>query len=152
MDTVFNKIHPEEMHDNEILAVVFHRTAAILYYLYVVWGLVSVAINTPEFITESSHEFSDFFQMMVPPVALAAALGATFFPRWGRLEMYAASALSSLIVVFLITSVISAFNHPELPRLWANLVLNTSPLVVPVMRTGFIFRILIWKHRTNRSH
>jgi Co/Zn/Cd efflux system component len=119
--------------------------------MYVAWGIAAVIVNMPEFLAESGHDFGDFFQMLVPPVALAAALGATFFPRWGRMEMFAASALATLVVIFLIISVINAINHPELPRMWVNLILNTSPIVVPSMRAGFIFRTLVWEAYTTRS-
>ena len=144
-DTVFNKINPEGMHPNEILAIVFHRSAFILYCMYAIWGIVSVFANYHEFATEPSHDFGDFFQMLVPPVAVVAAIGALHFPKWGRMEMFAASALATLIVVFLIIYTIQAISHPELPRLWANLVLNTTHLVVPVMRAGFVFRTLVWE-------
>lgn len=149
-NTVFNKINPEGMHSNEILAIVLHRTAAILYYMYTAWGLVSIGINMPEFLTEHGHEFGDFFLFLVPPIALCAGLGATQFPKWGRMEMFAASALVSLIIIFDIIGGINAWNNPEHPRLWANLLLNTTPIVLPVMRAGFIFRTLVWQSKKQK--
>lgn len=145
-NTVFNKINPEGMHPNEILAIVFHRTTAILYFMYAVWGIAAVWVNlSTEFPREAVHDFGDFFQMLVPFVALAACAGATFFPRLGRLELLAESSLATLVAVFLVIAAINAIHHPEAPRLWPNLILNSTPLVLMIMRAGYIFRTLVWE-------
>lgn len=141
MDTIFNKLQPDLMHPNEILAVVFHRTAAILYAIYAAWGVAAFLANLTDFISEGGHDFFDYFVMLVTPVALSAFFGALFFPRTGRLEMFAASALATLVAVFIVLTIIG----PHGPNFMQNVILNTTHLVVPVMRVGFIFRTLVWE-------
>jgi hypothetical protein len=143
MNTVFNKLQPDLMHPNEILAVVFHRTAAILYAIYAAWGVAAFITNFEQFALENGHDFFDYFTMLVTPVAVTAFVGALFFPKTGRLEMFAASALATLIVVFLVLSFIAG--DQQEPHFWQNFILNTTHLVVPVMRVGFIFRTLVWE-------
>lgn len=150
-NTVFNKINPETMHPNEVLAIVFHRTAFILYCMYALWGFWSLAINLPDFVSESSHDFSDFFYFLVPVPAILAAVGAAKFPKWGRMEMFAASALVGFIGIFLVIGLIGAIQHPDIPRLWQNLILNTTHVVLPSMRAGFVFRTLVWEAYLKRS-
>lgn len=150
-DTVFNKVDPDTMHPNEVLAIVFHRTAVILYLMYAVWGLVSVALNLGDFLGEDSHDFSDFFYFLVPVPALLAGIGALHFPKWGRMEMFAASALVGFICIFLVIGLVGAIQHPEFPRLWQNLILNTTHVVLPIMRVGFVFRTLVWEAYRKRS-
>lgn len=141
MDTIFNKLQPDLMHPNEVLAVVFHRTAAILYAIYAAWGVAAFGANLGDFLAEGGHDYFDYFTMLVTPVAVTAFFGALFFPRTGRLEMFAASALATLVAVFL---GLSFFGVHE-GNFWQNIILNTTHLVVPVMRAGFIFRTLVWE-------
>lgn len=151
MNTVFNKIHPDTMHPNEVLAIVFHRTAFILYTMYTAWALYGVATNLPDFLSEDAHDFSDFFYFLVPLPAILAAIGALRFPKWGRMEMFAASALATFIGIFLVLGLINAIQHPDIPRLWQNEILNTTHIVLPVMRAGFVFRTLVWEAYLKRS-
>lgn len=143
INTIFNKIDPDRMHANEILAVYYHRSAATLYALYAAWGVAAFINNIPSFTTESSHDFFDFFTTLVAPVAVAAFFGALYFPRTGRLELFAAAALATLVVVFLVLTGLSAVHSTD-PRAWVNFILNITHLVIPISRVAFIFRTLVW--------
>lgn len=150
-NTIFNRIDPDTMHPNEVLAVVFHRTAFILYCIYTLWAITGAAFNWNDFTHEAAHDFSDFFSFLVAPCAALAAIGALKFPKWGRMEMFAAATLVGFILIFLIIGFINAYNHPDISRLWLNLILNTTHIVLPVMRAGFVFRTLVWEAFIRRS-
>lgn len=133
--TVFYNVkNPIIQQSNQILAVYFHRVAALSYFFYTVWALISFL--------DARSDDQDWFPLYVMPIALGASLGATFFPRTGRLELFASGSLIVLICIFLWLATASSIHHGS--DTWAaNLALNLTHLIVPVARTIFILKQLL---------
>lgn len=137
-DTVFNPIDKQAT-ANEVMATILHRTAFTLYSIYTIWGILVAIDNLPNL--NLGNPYVDFFGFFFAPIAATAAFGALYFPRHGRLEMYAASALVPLIVAYLIFISHNAFNgDPDAIR---NLVLNSAHLVLPSAKVVFIYKTLV---------
>lgn len=141
--TVFSRPDEGWALSNEMLAVYFHRSAATMYMLYFVWAVVKFGTYLPVMHLDTDVNFGDLFPLYIVPVALAACIGATFFPKLGRLEMFAASALVPLVLVYIIIGIVLNLDGLH-PVHWDNVPLNLVHLVVPAARVVFIVRTLVW--------
>jgi len=118
---------------NQVLAVSYHRTAATTYFVYLVWGILS---------SVDDDHYQDWFPFLIVVASFLAFIGANCFPSTGRIELFAASALTVLILTFIMLTLVHAVTvHPGT---WsANLVLDASFLIIPVSRISFIIRQLL---------
>jgi len=137
-NSVFNK-HKHYDYPNEMLAIYYHRSAATLYLIYAVWGMFSFFHSIPTF-ELAAPDFKELFPLYIVPIALTSMVGATFFPRTGRLEMFASAGLASLVTFYITLSFIQGFQG-DIDRI-VNSTLNLAHLVVPISRVAFIFRTL----------
>lgn len=121
---------------SDTLATLFHRTAATVYMLYAAWGFSSTLRGIPS-VDSAFGDFSQFvFSFFVLVVALLACVGATFFPKTGRLELFAGASFAGLIFfVYLLSQIIDGSVDGA--------VLITSILVLPIARSVFIYLTLI---------
>jgi hypothetical protein len=137
INTVFNKIQDPPKHPNEVLAIFFHRTAAVLYFIYAIWGISSIALRIPSISEELGSIPQIVFSALVVLVTVPCCIGATFFPRLGRLELFSSSSFAMLLVIYegliLIEGLEGNMHH------LVSFILILSTLVVPVSRASFIY-------------
>lgn len=138
--SVFNPMRVGYIPPTMVISMLFHRTAATVYLLYAIWGLITGFGTSPTLDDQGSELFSNFFSLSVVLAAIPACVGATFFPRTGRLEMYAASAFTGLMVVYLVFSLGRVITGESQ---WGSIVLLLSILVIPIARFSFIFLTLV---------
>lgn len=144
--TVFNPIGVDWRSD-KVLAVLFHRSAVTLYLIYFLWAVVALIASSPILIVGQSDLVSYLLSLFILPIASLCTIGALYFPRMARLEMYSAGSLASLVVIYEVFVFISAIQgHPTAD----GFVLNLSHLVIPVVRVVFIYLTLI-KQADNSS-
>lgn len=143
--TVFSNI-PKNAVADKILAILFHRSAAMLYLIYAAWGLTSMFGFTPIIILTEAGEFQRVFAVAIFAFSTAAFFGALFFPRRGRLELFAGAGVSALIAFYVGSLFLAGFmgNDPDAAKI-PGAVYGASHLVVPIARTIFIYLTLIKK-------
>lgn len=140
-DTVFRnqKVYA---HPNERLAITFHRASVVMYLLFAIWGIASLRISLPAMMNPDFRAFDDWFSIYIIPASLAAAVGATYFPRMARLEMFSAGALVGLVSVFLgfvAWEAIVLGSDSAARNIWIDIAL----VVIPVSRIIIIFGSLV---------
>jgi len=139
-NTVFNPIGPDWKPD-KVLAVLFHRSAATLYLIYALWSVAAIFGSIPSIVQLQGDLVQDFFSLLVAPIAFAAFVGAVYFPKLARLEMYTAASLVTLVFVYEIFVAITFFQGD--PSKGVGFILNLSHLVIPTARIIFIYVTLI---------
>jgi len=138
--TVFHRIG-DDWGPDKVLAVLYHRSAATLYLIYFLWGIASIFGSIPTLVEAQGDFFQIAFSTLVLPTAFCALLGATFFPKFARLEMYSAASLVTLVLVYEVFIAL-AFFQGDVAR-GVSFVLNSSFLVIPISRVIFIYLTLI---------
>lgn len=133
--TVFQRV-PIGAHPNELLAAWFARGMAITYTTYVVWAALTFSSSMPH-VLESQGELWDWvFSLMTLLGSTIAVVGATFFPRTGRLEMFAGAGVIGLIAAYIILGLVGGWTA-------RGAIILGSLLVMPIIRTVWIYRTLI---------
>lgn len=143
--TVFSPIKKDWTLD-KILAVLFHRTAVTLYFLYFLWGIATILRLLPGVLSFHGDIITTAFALLVIPIALLACIGALYFPKYARLEMYTAASFVTLVIgyeIFVVIDVVIADVIPGETVLSTSLILITSRLVVPLARLSFIYASLM---------
>lgn len=143
--TVFAPIERNAGADR-ILAVLFHRSAATVYFIYAVWGVVSFRGIIPSILFTQGTFFQQLFSVAMVVAAVTGCVGATFFPKTGRTELFAGLAVASLLTYYVITLFFVGFGLADLPMdvaKQAAAIYGASHLVLPIARSVFIFRTLI---------
>lgn len=138
--SVFNPMRVGSIPPTMVIAMLFHRTAATVYLLYALWGIVTGFGTSPTLDDHNSELFSNFFSLFVVLTAIPASVGATFFPRTGRLEMFSASAFTGLMLVYLAFSLGRVITGEAQ---WGSIILLLSILVLPIARFSFILITLV---------
>lgn len=138
--TVFNPIG-KEWYPDKVLAVLFHRSAATLYLIYFFWALSSIFWEIPSIILLQGDVVQIIFSIVVMPIAFCAFIGALYFPKLARLEMYAASSLVTLVVIYEIFIAWRFFLGDS--DYGVSFILNLSHLVIPVSRIIFTYVTLV---------
>ena len=139
-NTVFSPMDKIWIPD-KVLAVLFHRSAATLYLIYSLWGITSIFGSLPSIVAAQGDIVQIVFSLMVAPISFAAFVGALYFPKFARLEMYTASALFTLVGLYELV-VFWQFTQGN-PSYGPQFVLNISHLVIPGSRVLFIYLTLI---------
>jgi len=123
-----------------ILAVLYSRTAATLYLIYFVWSVTALTVGIPTVLRAQGDFGLLVFAILVMATSAPMLVGASCFPRLGRLELYASSAFVVLALFYLVIVAINVLvGHGAL----AGFVLISSVLVVPLSRSAFIFWTLL---------
>jgi len=147
--SVFSPLDPEkDHHPNETLAVLFHRTAATLYFLYAIWGLTTTWSGIPTLIEANGDIWQFFFSFGVFLICVPACIGATFFPHTARLELFTGSGFIAAIIVFMAFQLSSAFQ--DIAH-FGGFALLATILVVPLSRGIMIYRTLIKQAKDNEE-
>lgn len=138
-NSVFNRT-PRGLPMNDVLAVLFHRSAATLYLIYVFWAAISIVGGIPSVIHGLGGLGQIIFSVIVICTAGPACFGATFWPNMARLELFAGSSfiMSMLIYIFfLIQSTIQYGSSIS------SIFLALSFLVLPIARTAIVIVFLL---------
>lgn len=126
---------------NKVLVALFHRSAATLYLVYSIWGLLSVLDGLPVLSHTAGNVWQESFSAAIALVCIPACIGATFFPKTARLEMIAGSSFVSLIIIYIGFTFWSIITNGA-PSIQGGILL-LSLLVLPVARVMFVYRALI---------
>lgn len=124
-----------------ILATMFHRSAATLYFLYTLWACIALITG----IMPLTEGLGDLIGRLVFPVLVLctagpAGIGASFWPNMARLELFAGSAfvMALLIYLWFIGARILTGEGT-----WAGLIVSLSYLVIPAARTVLVIILLL---------
>lgn len=126
----------------KVLVALFHRSAATLYFIYMLWAIVAASVSGNLLGLGWGDLFEEFFTFLVIPIAALSCIGATFFPRTGRLELFSASAFVALIVVYLLFMLLMVFMHGY--GQVDDFIISLSYLVIPSARVMFVYRELMY--------
>lgn len=138
-NSVFNNI-PKGLPMNDMLAVLFHRSAATLYLIYATWAVISIALGIPSIISGIGDTGQIFFSLLVLFTAGPACFGSTFWPNMARLELFSGSAFVMTMLIYLFFQVQYAI-YTE--NSWAGVVISLSFLVLPIARTAIVITFLL---------
>ena len=140
----------QDAYDDKILAILFHRSAFTLYFIYLWWGFTSLIGIIPQHALAQGSFLQQVFSASIMLVSGSAMLGSAFFPHTGRLEMFAGSAFVALFTYYIITNGINSVAAPgDDPYALGRFIYGGSHLVVPVARTIYIYLTLIKVARNN---
>jgi len=139
--SIFFPLTLERSYVNETIALLFHRSAALLYFLYAIWGVSTTFGGIPTLIRINGDTWQVFFSLLIALTSLPAFVGACYFPRLSRLELFAISSFSSLIFIYIGVLIVLAF-HGDTAR-FAAIPLITSLAIIPLSRIFFIYTKLI---------
>lgn len=139
-DTVF---HPIEMDwkSDKVLSVLFHRSAVTLYLIYILWAFASLILRWPILDPHDGEIISELLSLFILPCAFVSLIGALYFPRLARLEMFSAGSFVTLVFLYEVYVAVDFFGGNFSNG--ANLILNLSHLVIPIVRIVFIYLTLI---------
>jgi hypothetical protein len=104
------------------------------------WGLLSISFKVQTISEALGHAPQIVFSALVLLISIPACLGAMFFPKLGRLELFSSSSLAMLLAVYNALILIDVFSG-NVDRL-VSFVIVLSTLVVPISRAAFIYRTL----------
>lgn len=137
--SVFKKMAPgREM--NAILAVVFHRSAATLYLLYFAWGVAQTIQGAPSLVLNNGQTWTTIFAILVMITTAPSCFGATFWPNFARLELFAGSSVVTLLFAYIaILGYNTFFLHNSTVGGW---ILSITVIVIPAARTAVVFLFL----------
>lgn len=138
--SVFRRLEPGMPMDH-ILAMLFHRAAATMYFIYMLWALFALTFGIMP-ITEGVGAIIGrvIFPIIVLISSSLAAFGATFWPNMARLELFAGSAFVMGLLIYLYFVFIRILSGEGS---WASLVVLFSILVIPAARTVIIIIFLL---------
>lgn len=143
--TVFRRAKPNDSM-SDMLALMFHRSTAVLYFVYIAWAIASVIGGIPTLIQAQGDGFQLLFSSLVLLCTLPACIGATFFPLFARLELYAGVAFSSLILVYLYFLIQRAATGES--AIGVSVVVTLSYIVIPLCRSFIIYMFLLRQAKT----
>lgn len=138
--SVFRKI-PKGAQMDTILATLFHRSAATLYFIYALWATFALVFSVIP-VTQGLGAFSGqlVFPLLVFATSAPACFGATFWPNMARLELFSGSGFVMGILIYLFfvfqETVLRAGN-------WAGFIVLLSILVIPAARTAIVIVFLL---------
>lgn len=146
--SVFRRIPPGTTM-NEILAVCFHRFAATIYLFYVLWAVVSLVDGIPSIISTQGDLFQVIFSSLVLITAIGACIGVVFWPKLARMELFASTSFSGLVVIYLYNVLMALLDGTS--KNWATFILIFSLLVLPVCRIVIMIIFLLRQAKMTRE-
>ena len=137
--SVFRRL-PRGSSMDSVLAMMFHRLSATLYFIYAVWAVVAVIAGIPSLVTANGTQWQTLFSIAVFIFALPSCIGATFWPTFARLELYSGVLFTTLLFIYIFFLVGNALYHEGS---WSGLVIIASVLVVPLVRLLIVCMFLL---------
>jgi hypothetical protein len=136
--SVFKRM-PRETTPSEALVTFFHRAAATKYLIIALWGVMAAFFGINTFVIIWDRPIQIVYSLVVAVMASLACVGATFYPRFMKLELFAGSG-TLVLLVFYTLAVAYRFFFLHDPLVAAFTVLALGILILPGCRTVFIFR------------
>lgn len=141
--SVFKPIRMSEIIGaDKVLVALFHRSAATIYALYSMWGVAATIGGIPSIAETAGAGWQLAFSSVVALISIPCAVGATWFPKTGRLEMFAASSMVALLLVYF-----CILNYRGIaegtPSINITSILIFSLCVIPAARVAFVYRYLL---------
>lgn len=131
-----------------VFAYMFHRTAATVYLIYAGWGLIVGVDGVPSLVYQQGNEWTTLFALAVFATAVPACLGATFFPKYARLELFAGASFAALLLVyffFLLLNLTQGIGSV------AGFEILLSVVVIPIARTFIVMFFLIQQAKERQA-
>lgn len=122
-----------------VLSTMFHRLSATLYLIYCVWAVVSIVVGIPSLIQANGEEWQTLFSIAVLALAAPSCFGATFWPSFARMELFAGAMFTSLLCIYVFFLVLGALSGGGS---WAGVLIVSSVLVVPAFRFAIVMLFL----------
>jgi hypothetical protein len=133
---------------DSILTAMFHRLSATLYLIYCIWAVVAVIDGIPSLAQANGEQWQTLFSMAVFVFAAPSCFGATFWPNFARLELFAGAGFTTLLGVYVFFLLGNAvFNGSPL----SYAVILTSVLVVPLARLIIVVMFLLRQAEERRE-
>lgn len=142
--SVFRRL-PKGSSMEHVLSIMFHRLSATLYAIYCAWAVVSIIDGIPSLVAANGSQWQVIFSSAVLIFAAPSAFGATFWPLFARLELYAGLAFTTLLVLYL-TYLLGSVLFGD--GSWAGVVIIASVLVVPACRFAIVVMFLLQQAET----
>src|SRR5690606_4666668 len=98
--SVFRRL-PEASSMETILSIMLHRLSATLYLIYALWAVISIVKGVPSLIAANGEEWQVMFSIAVLLFAAPSCFGATFWPSYARLELYAGAGFTTLLAIYM---------------------------------------------------
>lgn len=145
---------PRGMAMNDVLAILFHRSAATVYMLYALWAIVSFipAPNTASPVTTEELGYMIgrvIFPLVVLILSTISGIGAIFWPVMARVELFAGSAFCASLLIY---SVLTIGRAIEGTSSWSSVVLIFAVIVLPVARTVIVYLFLVRQAEERKRH
>lgn len=131
-----------------ILTAMFHRLSATLYLIYCVWSVVSIIDGISSLAQASGEQWQTLFSMAVLVFAAPSCFGATFWPNFARLELFAGAGLTTLLGIYVFFIFGNAFFSGAAI---SYAVIVTSVLVVPLARLIIVIMFLLRQAEERRE-
>jgi len=132
-----------------ILSIMFHRLSATLYFIYAVWAVVAVINGIPSLVAANGEQWQTIFSIAVFIFAVPSCFGATFWPSFARLELFAGAAFTTLLAIYIFFLVGNAlFNGGS----WSGFVIIASVMVVPLSRLIIVILFLVKQADERKAH
>lgn len=123
-----------------VLSTMFHRLSATLYLIYSLWALIAIIDGIPSLIRANGEDWQMLFSIAVLLFAAPSCFGATFWPSFARLELFAGAAFTTLLVIYILFVAGNAlFGEGS----WAGAAIVASVIVVPASRFAIVTRFLL---------
>lgn len=149
--SVFKPLRMSEIIGAEkVLVALFHRSAATIYALYSLWGVAATIGGIPSIAETTGAGWQLAFSSVVALVSIPCAIGATWFPKTGRLEMFAASSLVGLLLVYFCILNYRGVAEDSISTSITS-ILIFSLCVIPAARVAFVFRYLQESEKRNAA-
>lgn len=123
-----------------ILAIMFHRVSATLYFIYTAWAIVATLTGIPSLIEARGAQWQVIFSLSVLIFSAPSCFGATFWPSFARMELFAGLGFSVLIGIY---TLVLAGNALFGLGPWAGVIIISSVAVVPICRVVIVIIFLI---------
>lgn len=147
--SVFKKLD-KDVPMADLLAAMFHGMSATIYAIYVFWAIVALVFGIPNLIAANGDVWQNVFSALCLVIAAPACFGATFWPSFARLEALAGSSFIGLIVLYIGTLISNVITHTGSAS-WADVVIISSVLVMPICRTIIVLVLLIRQAAKEKS-
>lgn len=146
-NSVFRPI-PKNTPINDVLATLFHRSAATVYAIYCAWAIIAFIAGLPTISEGLGLSGQLVYSVLTLATAAPACIGATFWPNLARTELIGGSAFVTTIVIylyFILQNIL--FGEGS----WAGLVLILSVAVLPAARTVIVIILLLRQAKDRKA-
>lgn len=123
-----------------ILTSMFHRLSATLYLIYCAWAVAAIIDGIPSLARANGEQWQTLFSIAVLIFAAPSCFGATFWPSFARLELFAGAAFTSILGIYIFFLFGNSLFHGGAI---SYVVIVMSVLVVPLARLIIVVVFLL---------